>query len=157
MSTRWICGGLLALALLPAGCGRSGGGETLGSEAKKLAEVAATATEIPTTTKTPGGRPVRVYEVAVKDQKHAVAVVGDPAAPVEFANARFISVGGKKAELNLASATPGSYMVPVVNPACGYRQLEMPPADLLKLAKENKPLAVPMVDQVVDVYEKKKK
>lgn len=155
MFKSWACASLAAVLFFPAGCGRNINQETLSPEAKKLAEVEAKSTEVPTTAKTPKGRPVRVYEVVVKDQKHAVAVVGDSAVPVEFANARFVIVGGKKAELNLASAMPGSYMVPVVNPACGYRQLEMLPADLLKLAKENKPLEVPMVDQVVDVYEKK--
>jgi hypothetical protein len=159
---------VLLTVLLPAGCGKGKANkEHLSADGQKLAEVEVQVNQVTTTAKTPKGYPVRVYEVtvknqkpdaagtAIKDQKHVVVVVGDPAIPVEIPNARFVIVGGKKAQLNLASAMAGSYMVPVADPVCGYRQLSVPPEGILAMAKTNQAIAVPVIDQVVDSLAKK--
>lgn len=149
MLKSWVCGGLVAaLLVLPvAGCGKKANQEYLGAEAKKLAEAEAVVTVVPTTAKTPQGKPVRVYDVmvAASKQRSVVVVVGDLAVPVEIPNARFVVVGGKKAELNLASAN-GAYVVPVSDPICGYRQISIELDEVIKQAKANGTMNVPLVD-----------
>jgi hypothetical protein len=145
-----------AVLVLPSGCGkRQVNKEYLGTEGRRLAEIEVQMSEISTTARTPKGNPARVYEVTIKDQKHVVVVVGDPAATVEIPNARFVIVGGKKAELNLATAMSGSYMVPVIDPVCGYRQLDIEPAAIISMARANQTLAIPMADLVIDALARK--
>jgi hypothetical protein len=149
MLKSWVLGGLVtALLVLPVtGCGKKANQEYLGAEAKKLAEAEAVVTVVPTTAKTPQGKPVRVYDVmvAASKQRSVVVVVGDLAVPVEIPNARFVVVGGKKAELNLASAN-GAYVVPVSDPICGYRQISIELDEVIKQAKTNGTMNVPLVD-----------
>jgi hypothetical protein len=144
----WFSGLVACLLLVSVGCGKKGNhGDALSDDGKKLSETTVEVTEVPTTAKTATGKAVRVYDITVPSTKlrSVVVVVGDPAVPVEIPNARFFSVGGKKAELDLASAD-GAYVVPVTDPACGYRKIAVGLDELVKQAKANGTLDLPAGD-----------
>lgn len=144
----WMYAGVVCLGLLcPMGCGKKTNQEYLSNEGKKLVEAEVTVTEIPTTAKSPKGKPVRVYDVAVPSTKmrNVIVVAGNTAVPVEIPNARFVIVGGKKAELNFATNS-AAFVVPVADPVCGYRQVDTALDDVVKMAKANGTMEIPVID-----------
>jgi hypothetical protein len=145
------------------GCSK-GGKTPMSKEAAAAIEAAVTSSEIATTAKTPKGNALRAYEVKLANAPAAtpgennnatpvgdsciVIVVGDPAVAVEFPNAKDVLVGGKKAQINMASNCPGVFLVPVTNPVTGFRQSELMMEDVRKMLKAGK-FDVPLADQIL--------
>lgn len=147
------------LALVFAGCGRSGDGK-LSDSAKALMEAPVSSQAIEGSAKTAKGNPLRAYEVklvnkpAIEPGQKAppdsvlVIIVGDPQVPVEFPNARHVIVGGKKVDINLNTTAGSVFLIPVTNPVLGTRQCECQIDEAVTMLKSGK-FDLPLADQVL--------
>lgn len=113
--------------------------------ADKAVKVASAALEDVFTGKTPAGKPVRVYKIALQapNGEHLLMVVGDTAVPVSIKNASTVKIGDQ--ELSEPSYLPTGNGLVFAAKTAGSKFLAMPFRDGGEFIEQNAPPPAPDV------------